>query len=276
MPAIQFDRLLSTSLLTVSDVHCAGGCRHDSVSECAHATQIVFPYRGTYLRRVGQDVAVADANQVLFFNGAQEYSISHPVAGGDACLSLAVDPALLHELAPKAMLQAGAAACFLRQRQPIAPRAQLQLALLRQALRKKTMDALEAETQALTLLRLAFDPHAAAPGGVTQAKRRLAERVKLALAGDPARRWTLAEIAAETGGSPVYLTQVFQQVEGVPLYRYQLQLRLARALSVIDQYRDLSAMSFDLGFSSHSHFSASFRQAYGRSPSSFRQLAMAA
>jgi AraC family transcriptional regulator len=50
-------------------------------------------------------------------------------------------------------------------------------------------------------------------------------------------------------------------------------LRLARSLSVIDQYQDLAAMSFDLGFSSHSHFSASFRQAYGRSPSSFRQMA---
>jgi len=101
-------------------------------------------------------------------------------------------------------------------------------------------------------------------------KRRLAERVKLLLSSDPARRWTLADIAAQAGGSAVYLTQVFQQVEGMPLYRYQLQLRLARALALIDQYDDLSAMSFDLGFSSHSHFSASFRQAYGRAPSAFR------
>jgi AraC-like DNA-binding protein len=280
MPAIQFHRLLATPTLSVSDVQCPGGCRHDSAAECAQSTQIVFPYRGSYVRRVGQDLAVGDANQVLFFNGAQEYRISHPVAGGDACLSLAVDPAILHELAPKAMLQAGAEACFLRQQLPIAPRVQLQVALLRRSLfhslRHNTEAPLEAETQALTLLRLAFGSHAEAPSGVTHAKRRLAERVKLALAGDPARRWTLADIAVETGGSPVYLTQVFQQVEGVPLYRYQLQLRLARALSVIDQYRDLSAMSFDLGFSSHSHFSASFRQAYGRSPSWFRQLAAAA
>lgn len=47
------------------------------------------------------------------------------------------------------------------------------------------------------------------------------------LAGDLSRRWTLAEIAAEIKGSPVYLTQVFQQVEGMPLYRYHLRLRLA-------------------------------------------------
>ena len=87
------------------------------------------------------------------------------------------------------------------------------------------------------------------------------------LASDLARRWTLAEIAAEVRGSPVYLTQVFQQVEGLPLYRYQLRLRLARALDLLAQYDDLTALSLDLGFSSHSHFSAAFRQAYGRSPS---------
>jgi len=30
----------------------------------------------------------------------------------------------------------------------------------------------------------------------------------------------------------------------------------------------------DLGFSSHSHFSAAFQQTYGRSPTEFRQAAL--
>ena len=88
------------------------------------------------------------------------------------------------------------------------------------------------------------------------------------LASDLARRWTLAEIAAEVRGSPVYLTQVFQQVEGLPLYRYQLRLRLARALDLLGQYDDLTALSLDLGFSSHSHFSAAFRQPTAARPPS--------
>jgi AraC-like DNA-binding protein len=37
---------------------------------------------------------------------------------------------------------------------------------------------------------------------------------------------------------------------------------------------DLSALGLDLGFSSHSHFSAAFRQAYGRLPTAFRQSAL--
>ncbi len=42
----------------------------------------------------------------------------------------------------------------------------------------------------------------------------------------------------------VYLTQVFQQVEGLPLYRYQLRLRLVRALDRIPHEDDLSALAF--------------------------------
>ncbi|MGB9032741.1 MAG: AraC family transcriptional regulator, partial [Acidobacteriaceae bacterium] len=82
------------------------------------------------------------------------------------------------------------------------------------------------------------------------------------------------EIAAEVRGSPVYLTQVFQQVEGMPLYRYQLRLRLARALDLLEGYDDLSALSLELGFSSHSHFSAAFREAYGRTPTEFKRSAL--
>ena len=97
------------------------------------------------------------------------------------------------------------------------------------------------------------------------------DRAKLVLSSDLARRWTLAEIAADVGVSPVYLTQVFQQFEGLPLYRYQLHLRLARALDLLGDYDDLTRLALDLGFSSHSHFSAAFKQAYGQTPLGFQR-----
>ena len=124
------------------------------------------------------------------------------------------------------------------------------------------------------MLPRALGPRTSRAAGASFGQQRLVDRVKLVLASDLARRWTLDEIAAEVGGSPVYLTQVFQRVEGMPLYRYQMRLRLARALDLIDQYDDLSALGLDLGFSSHSHFSAAFRQAYGQSPTAFRQSAL--
>jgi AraC family transcriptional regulator len=94
--------------------------------------------------------------------------------------------------------------------------------------------------------------------------------VKVLLAGDLSRRWTIAQIAHEISGSPVYLTQVFQQAEGLPLYRYHRRLRLARALDLIATREDISTLAQDLGFSSHSHFSAAFRQHYGVTPTEFR------
>jgi AraC family transcriptional regulator len=266
--------LLSTSILTVKDMVCSGACRHRSEEECAADTRLIFAYRGVYVRHVGRDEAVAEANQVLFFNAFEGYRISHPVAGGDACLDLAIDEAMLHELVPRQSVREGKRLTFVHQRLRIDPRTQALVALLRHSLHKGVAEPLEAESLALVLTQRAVGPRTSRATSATFGRRRLVDRVKLAIASDLARRWTLAEVAAEVGGSPVYLTQVFQQVEGVPLYRYQLRLRLARALHLIDQYDDLSALSFDLGFSSHSHFSAAFRQAYGRSPTAFRRSAL--
>ncbi len=266
--------LLSTPTVTVTDVVCSGACRHKSEEECATETHLVFPYRGVYVRHVGRDDAVAEANQVLFFNAWEGYRVSHPVAGGDVCLDLAIDNSLLRELAPRESVRDGENPTFVRQRRRIDPRAQALVALLRHSLRKGIAESLEAESLALVLAQRALGPRTSHAAGASFGQQRLVDRVKLVLAGDLARRWTLDEIAAEVGGSPVYLTQVFQRVEGVPLYRYQMRLRLARALDLIDQYDDLSALSLDLGFSSHSHFSAAFRQAYRRSPTAFRQSAL--
>jgi AraC family transcriptional regulator len=274
MSEIAVQSLLKTLTVTVRDVYCKGSCRGQGAEECATDTQLVFPYRGVYVRRLGRDEAVAEANQALFFNAAEGYRVSHPVPGGDASLTLVISEGDLRELAPRAFLRDGAALAFRQQRLRIDPQAQALVAQLGHSLRHNTAEPLEAESLALTLARRALGPRTTHAAGASVGRRRLADRVKLALATDLARRWTLAEIATEVGGSPVYLTQVFKQVEGLPLYRYQLRLRLARALDLLAQYDDLTALSLDLGFSSHSHFSAAFREAYGRSPSEFRRTAL--
>jgi len=255
-------------------VYCRGSCPRPSAEEFATATELVFPYRGVYVRHLGNDQAVAEANQVLFFNATEGYRISHPVPGGDASLTLVISEPQLREMAPRAFLRDGAALAFRRQRLRIDARAQALMALLRHSLRQNIAEPLEAESLALTLVQRALGPRTTHAPGASVGRQRLVDRAKLVVASDLARRWTLAEIAAEVRGSPVYLTQVFQQVEGLPLYRYQLRLRLARALDLLAQYDDLTALSLDLGFSSHSHFSAAFREAYGRSPSEFRQSAL--
>jgi AraC family transcriptional regulator len=274
VPEFAVCSLLNSSTVAIRETHCQGSCRHQSAEESTATTQLVFPYRGAYVRHLGHDQAVAEANQVLFFNAGEGYRVSHPVPGGDASLTLVIGESQLRELAPAPLLREGAALKFRSQRLRVDARAQALVALLRHSLRHKLAEPLEAESLALTLARRALGPRTSHAVGASAGRQRLVDRIKLVLASDSARRWTLAEIAAEVRGSPVYLTQVFQRVEGLPLYRYQLRLRLARALDLLAQYDDLSALALDLGFSSHSHFSAAFRAAYGRSPSEFRRSAL--
>src|SRR4029079_16408207 len=86
MSQLSVQRLLDSRIVRICDVVCSGECRHKSDEECTHATHLVFPYRGVYVRHVGRNDAVAEANQLLFFNEAEPYRISHPVEGGDSCL----------------------------------------------------------------------------------------------------------------------------------------------------------------------------------------------
>lgn len=275
IPDFKVSRLLDTDTVAVRNVHCLGRCRHRSAEECAASTHLVFPYRGLYLRHVGGDQSVADANHVLFFNAGEGYQVSHPLDGGDASLVLAVSQPLLRELAPPDMVHKRDELGFQAQSLRIDPRAQALVALLRHSLDQGSIEPLEAESLALTLVCRSLGPRTTHERGATHARRRLVDRVKVLLAGDLTRRWSLAEIAGEIGGSPVYLTQAFQQVEGLPLYRYHLRLRLARALDLVAGYEDMSALAHDLGFSSHSHFTAAFRQAYGRTPTEFKRAASA-
>ncbi|HCL63970.1 MAG TPA: AraC family transcriptional regulator [Rhizobium sp.] len=264
--------LLETESVAVRDVICDGACRERSEEESASLTSLVFPYRGVFVRHVGEEEVVAEPNQVLFFNRGEAYRVSHPVVGGDACLSIAMPEALLAELVPATHCTKVPTFAFNRQKLQVDARAQALVALLRHGLATGTAEMLEAEALALTLVRRAVGKHNAGVRSTSYGRKKLADRAKLVLSSDLARRWTLGEIAGETGVSPVYLTQIFQQVEGVPLYRYQLRLRLAKALDLLADYDDLTALGLDLGFSSHSHFSAAFRQAYGRTPAEFQRF----
>jgi AraC family transcriptional regulator len=263
--------LLMTETASVWDVTCAGACKHRSDEEHVATTHLVFPYRGVYVHHVGRAETVAEANQVVILNEDEPYRVSHPFEGGDACLSIATSPAVLLELAPEHYLLTKGRAAFNRSRLRVDTHTQALAARLRYGLWRGFMDAIEAESLILALIcRTLGERTSHAPGG-SYGRQRLADRAKLVLASDLGRRWTLADIAAVVGVSPVYLTQLFRQVEGLPLYRYQLQRRLAQALDRLGRRIDLTDLALDLGFSSYSHFSGAFKHSYGQTPLQFQR-----
>lgn len=258
--------LIRTSSVQLMDVACGGTCQHRSASECATATHFVYTYGGAFVRHVGRAEAVGNAANVLVFNNGQEYQVSHPTSGGDRCLSIKIEPSALDELCEPGELSHSPSGTLRSQSRNIDAGSQLLVATLVKGLRDGTMDAQEAETRAFALVKRSF-------GGMRRAvatkfgRAKLVHRAKLTLAEDPGRRWTLGQIAAAVGVSPVYLAQVFSKVEGVSLYRYQLELRMAGALHLLRECDDLTELALACGFSSHSHFTHAFRKHFGRTPS---------
>src|SRR5579872_6347229 len=181
MPELSVQFLLDSPTVTIRDVCCQGRCRDKSAEEWATATELVFPYRGVYVRHLGHDQAVAEPNQVLFFNSSEGYRVSHPVSGGDACLSLAISEPLLRELTPRSFLGDSAKLAFRPQRLRIDARAQALVAVLRHSLRRNIAGPLEAERLALTLVQRALGTCATHRAGASVGRQRLVDRVKLVL-----------------------------------------------------------------------------------------------
>ena len=107
MDTLDVHTLLETPTVELHDVCCPGLPVEPAEDEFTSDLRLVFPYRGVFVRHVGDDQAVAEPNQILFFNAGERYRISHPVPGGDACLSLGISEALLRELTPPALLRDG-------------------------------------------------------------------------------------------------------------------------------------------------------------------------
>lgn len=236
--------------------------------------QLALPYRGFFVWHVGRDEVVGDANQALFVTGGEEYRLSHPLPGGYAELIITPSESIVSELAEANGVRRPHA-LFRRRSRRLSPRLQsFRARLLAWPKEPATAESIAAEELVLSLLRTPFDEHrpVEVPAPSTQ---RLMRRTKAFLEAELAKPLRLTDIGRAVGASPLYLTQVFRALEGVPLHQYLTQLRLARALAELPHADDLTQLALNVGFSSHSHFTARFRRAFGTTPSAFRRTSRA-
>lgn len=83
---------------------------------------------------------------------------------------------------------------------------------------------------------------------------------------------SLDEVAETAGSSKYHLCRVFKDVTNQTIKAYEHHLRLHEALrQVLAGDVDLATIAFDLGYSSHSHFTEMFRREFGFPPSRLRQ-----
>lgn len=127
-----------------------------------------------------------------------------------------------------------------------------------------------------TAMDAAYTVRHAARDETLQERARLVEAAMRLLARDAAGDLSLDDVALVLGTSPFHLTRVFRAQTGFHLHRYRHHLRLRAALRRLAVPGPaLVEIAFDLGYTSHSHLSDSFRRVFGLSPSSARRLMFA-
>ncbi len=265
-------RLLDVSVGLVEDVRGAARLSTEPTCGFSPAFQVALPYRGMFVWHVGSDEVVGNANHVLFVTGGEGYRVSQPLAGGFAELIVTPHMSVLSEITWRSGTSPIAHPLFRRRTRRVTPDVQrFRTWLLHCTARPHPADPMAVDEAVLALLDSTLSD--AAPGGPPggPSTARLIRRTKAFLEAEMASPIRLADIGRAVGASPAYLTHLFRRVEGTSLHRYLTELRLSRSLVDLPHTDNLTALALDIGFSSHSHFTAAFRQAFGCTPSAFRE-----
>jgi AraC-like DNA-binding protein len=91
--------------------------------------------------------------------------------------------------------------------------------------------------------------------------------VRERLEADFAHAHTVSALARSVGMSMFHFARVFAELTGMPPHRYLALTRLKAAHAMLRQGRGVTDTCYACGFGDLSHFSRSFRKAYGVAPS---------
>jgi AraC-like DNA-binding protein len=292
---LTFRSLYDSPLVGVRDYRCRAGCGAPGDEEQPDADQIVLLRYGAFRKHFGRRSVTADVNQAVFFSKKSTYRVSHPADCGDRGTVFVPSPRVLNDIVreldpaiddhPERPFPFVTGPCasgvFWRHRElaqrlwvvednqmepPLAP-----------------PDPLWIEVTALQIIADALEAAFARQGLASPSGKRRregtetdhADQVEAArtyMAGRMSERVTLDDVARAVGASPFHLARLFRRRTGAPLHRYMMCLRLRASLErLADGANDLTALALELGFSSHSHFTDSFRREFGRTPSDVRR-----
>lgn len=248
------------------------------------APSIVFPRTSVWIQQEGRGRFVADANIVVYYNLEQPYVRDRLSDQGDHCdwfhfaSEVLAEAVRGYDRGVEARLEQPFSFAY----GPTDSRSFLLERLVFQHIcETERPDLLYVEEVMLLVLRRIIDNvyrgRGREPSGNARVDRQraaeLTQHAKAVLAERFRDSLSLTEIAEEIGFSVFHLCRLFRQYCGTTLHKYRNQLRVRMALDLLGEFRqDLTGLALHLGYSSHSHFTSSFRQAFGCTPSYARNI----
>ena len=240
----------------------------------------VFPRTAVVIHHDNARPFVADPTIVTLYNRRQHYERRAVSADGDRCDWFAVSPDLLQSALADRDPEAADRERPIRftHARADAPTYLAQRRLFLDASDRADVDQLDVEERVVGLLDrvlgLAYaDQRPWLTARQPTPASELADRVKRWVAPRVSHRLTLTAIAKAVHCSVFHLCRSFRRATGMTLHAYRDEVRLRLALERIGNgERDLTRLALDLGYSSHSHFTAAFRRSFGVPPSGARKL----
>lgn len=291
MPAITenqptFNALYRSPLVRVSDYNCLSPRNSPEAEEYSECNSIVLMRHGVFCKHFGRRRSItATVNQAIFFSKGSTYRISHPSDCGDRGTTFELPTRILNDIIreldpaiddrPDNPFSFVTGPCdrniFWRHR-----------ALVRQLENAGShpLEPLWIDVIAIQLvtdvLEIAFARQGASRSqhhdGTAADHAERTEAAKMYMASRIGERIMLDDIAREVHSSPFNFARIFRRQTGVPLHRYLMQLRLRSAMErLLDGTEDITCLALELGFSSHSHFTETFRREFGCTPSEVRR-----
>lgn len=247
---------------------------------------MVFPRTSVIISQAERGSVIADPNTVVLYNNRQEYTRRANSPDGDQCEWFAFADQTLVEAMRDAdpAVQDRPDRPFTHTHSPInAPAYLTQRRLIDYITHAEHPDLLLVDEFSMRVLREVVLAHTACSqreqviSAATQASARraqLADAAREAIARGYPQNQSLSELAQTLGCSAYHLCRAFTASAGISMHQYRDQLRLRTSLQwLADTRESLTSIALELGYSSHSHFSASFKRAFASTPSQYRHTA---
>lgn len=238
----------------------------------------VFPRTSVWIRHEGRAPFVADPTVVTFYNRDCVYERRRISAEGDKGDWFAISPEIARDAvrARDPHVEDRPDLPFRFDHGPGDSRVYLEQRAIFESLSRGDGDDWRVDEAVIGLLDRALDRAYSVRRRTARTVQRrdpdLADAARERISADPSSRWSLGRLAASLHVSPYHLCHSFRQARGSTLGAYRTRLRVLQSLERVVAGDSLTDLAFDLGFSSHSHFTTSFRCVFGIRPSDVRGL----